>query len=147
MLARILIACVLVAITVAVHAVGFALVLRSLTSSRAVLPTQIWPMTWLFIRVTWVLLVIHAVEITVWALFYLWWECLPDAESAFYFSGVTYATIGYGEVVLPEPWRMFAPIEGLTGILMCGLSASLFFAVVSRIYALRVDAKRNALEP
>ena len=28
-------------------------------------------------------------------------ECLPDAESAFYFSGVTYATIGYGDLVWP----------------------------------------------
>jgi hypothetical protein len=141
MLARILIACVLVAITVAVHAVGFALVLRSLTSSRTVLPTQPWPITWLFVRVTWVLLVTHAVEITVWALFYLWWECLPDAESAFYFSGVTYATIGYGEVVLPKPWRMFAPIEGLTGILMCGLSAGLFVALANRIFALRLGQR------
>jgi hypothetical protein len=141
MLARILIACVLVAITVAVHAVGFALVLRSLTSSRAVLPAQFWRITWLFIRVTWVLLVIHAVEITVWALFYLWWECLPDAESAFYFSGVTYATIGYGEVVLPKPWRMLAPIEGLTGILMCGLSAGLFVALANRIFVLRSEQR------
>lgn len=92
-----------------------ALVLRSLTSGRAALPTRTWPITWLFIRVTWVLLLIHVLEITVWALFHLWWECLPDAGSAFYFSGVTCATIGYGELVLPKPWRMLAPIEGLTG--------------------------------
>ncbi len=143
MLAKLLIACVLVAITVVVHAAGFALVLRSVTKSRAVLPTQAWPITWLFIRVTWVLLLIHAIEITVWALFYLWWECLPDAESAFYFSGVTYATIGYGDLVLPKPWRMFAPIEGLTGILMCGLSAGLFVALASRIFTLRSEQRRE----
>ena len=76
-------------------------------------------------------------EITFWALVYLWAGCLPDAESAFYFSGVTYATIGYGDVVLPKPWRMLGPVEGLTGILMCGLSAGLFFAIVSRIYQAR----------
>jgi hypothetical protein len=141
MLANLLIACVLVAITVVVHAAGLALVLRSLTTSRAVLPTKAWPITWLFIRVTWVLLLIHAIEITVWALFYLWWECLPDAESAFYFSGITYATIGYGELVLPKPWRMFAPIEGLAGILMCGLSAGLFVALANRIFTLRSEQR------
>jgi hypothetical protein len=143
MLAKLLIAGVLVAITVAVHAAGFALVLRSLMKSRAGLPTHAWPITWLFIRVTWVLLLVHAIEITVWALFYLWWECLPDAESAFYFSGVTYATIGYGDLVLPKPWRMFAPIEGLTGILMCGLSAGLFVALASRIFAVRSEQRRK----
>ncbi len=50
--------------------------------------------------VTWCLILIHLAEITVWALFYLWAGCLPDAEAAFYFSRVTYATIGYGDVVL-----------------------------------------------
>jgi hypothetical protein len=30
----------------------------------------------------------------VWGLFYLWRGCLPDAEVAFYFSAVTYTTLG-----------------------------------------------------
>ena len=141
MLSAILIAAVLVAVTVAVHAAGFALMLRSLMKSRAGLPTQAWPIAWLLIRVTWLLILIHVAEITVWALFYLWGGCLPDAESAFYFSGVTYATIGYGDLVLPKPWRMLGPVEGLTGILMCGLSAGLFFAVVTRIYTSRLEPK------
>ena len=66
---------------------------------------------------------------------------LADAKSAFYFSGVTYTTIGYGDLVLQEPWRMLGPVEGLTGILMCGLSAGIFFAVVSRIYLSRSDVE------
>ena len=69
--------------------------------------------------------------------------CLPDAESAFYFSGVTYATIGYGDLVLPEPWRMLGPIEGLTGILMCGLSTGIFFAMINRILLSRPQAKQK----
>ena len=111
--------------------------------SRAAPPTQTWPIVWLLISVTWWLILIHAAEISVWALCYLWAGCLPDAESAFYFSGVTYTTVGYGDLVLAKPWRMLAPVEGLTGILMCGLSAGLFFALVSRIYASRVEAKRK----
>jgi hypothetical protein len=141
MLPVLLVAVLLVALTVVVHAAGFALVLRSFMKSHAVPPTQAWPITWLLIRVTWFLILIHVAEITVWALFYLWGGCLPDAESAFYFSGVTYTTIGYGDLVLPKPWRMLGPVEGLTGILMCGLSAGLFFALLTRIYASRFVAK------
>ena len=143
MLEKILIACFLVAVTVAVHTAGFALVLRSFIKSHAAPPTQPWPITWLLIRVTWLLILMHAAEITVWALFYLWAGCLPDAESAFYFSGVTYTTVGYGDLTLPQPWRILGPIEALAGILMCGLSTGLFFAVVSRIYASRLEAKRK----
>jgi hypothetical protein len=100
MLEKILIACFLVAVTVAVHTAGFALVLRSFIKSHAAPPTQPWPITWLLIRVTWLLILMHAAEITVWALFYLWAGCLPDAESAFYFSGITYTTVGYGDLTL-----------------------------------------------
>ena len=139
----ILTAFVLVTVTVLVHATGFSLLLRALMKSRAAPPTQTWPIVWLLIRVTWWLILIHVAEITLWALFYLWGGCLPDAESAFYFSGATYTTIGYGDVVLAKPWRMLGPVEGLTGILMCGLSAGLFFAVVSRIYASHLEAKRK----
>ena len=141
MLSIILIAGALVAVTVAVHAAGLALLLRAFIRSHAVPPTRAWPITWLLIRLTWWLLLIHTAEITVWGMFYFWQGCLPDAESAFYFSGVTYATIGYGEVVLSKPWRMLGPVEGVTGILMCGLSAGLFLAVASRIYASRLQPK------
>ena len=88
---------------------------------------------WLLIRLTLALILIHLSEIAVWAFFYLWTECLPDAESAFYFSGVTYTTIGYGDLVLPRPWRLLGPVEGLTGILMCGLSTGLFVALLGRV--------------
>jgi hypothetical protein len=139
----ILIAWVLVAVTVAVHAAGLGALLSRWARWHALPPTRFWPITGLLIRVTWWLILIHLVEISVWGLFYLWKGCMPDAESAFYFAGVTYTTIGYGDLVLQEPWRMLGPIEGLTGILMCGLSAGTFFAVVSRIFLSRSVAEQK----
>ena len=134
MLWKTLIACALVAVTVAVHAVGLAGLLRVFMKSQALPPTRFWPITWLLVRVTWCLILIHLLEIMVWGMFYFWKDCLPDAESAFYFAGVTYTTVGYGDLVLPKQWRMLGPVEGLTGILMCGLSTGFFFAVVSRVF-------------
>ena len=86
-------------------------------------------------------IVIHLLEIAVWALFFRWQNCLPNAESSFYFSGVTYATIGYGDLLLPKEWRLFGPLEGLTGILMCGLSTAFLFVIVSRRILQRMDGK------
>jgi hypothetical protein len=140
---KILIAFVLVAVTVSVQAVGLAALLKALVKSYAQLPTRFWPVTWLLIRVTWALIFIHVTEIAVWALFFWWHKCLPDVESSFYFSGVTYATIGYGDLVLPKEWRLFGPVEGLTGILMCGLSTAFFFAVISKMLRARTETRQS----
>lgn len=75
----------------------------------------------------------HLLAITVWGLFYAWMQLLPDFESAFYFSAVTYTTTGYGDYTLPTGWHLLSGVEALTGILMCGLSTGFFFAVVNRM--------------
>ena len=51
----------------------------------------------------------------------------------FYFSAAGYATVGYGDVVLPWMWRTLGPVESIIGVLMCGLSASFLFAIVTRL--------------
>src|SRR5216683_6685528 len=75
---------------------------------------------------------LHIIEILLWAVFYRW-LCFPLWESAFYFSTSSYATVGYGDVVLPQMWRNLGPVESIIGVLMCGLSASFLFAIVSRL--------------
>ena len=132
MITKFLMASCLVATTVIIHATGLGMVLSHVLRSSARPDTRFWPMTWLLVRIAWFLVVIHLFEIAVWGLFYWWRNCLPDGRSSFYFSGVTYATIGYGDVVLPKEWQLFGPLEGLTGILMCGLSAAFFFVIVSK---------------
>jgi len=134
MLLKFLITFVLLAVTVGMHAVGFSTLIRSLAKKKqALTKSAIWSRAWLVIWLAWRLLLLHMAEIAFWGLFYYWQDCFPDAESAFYFSGVTYTTVGYGDLVLPKPWRMLAPCEALIGILMAGLSTGLFFAVLHRL--------------
>lgn len=125
-------ALVLVALTVAIHAMGLSVLIRWLEQTKNGPLHSIWALTVQLIKVVWSLLLIHVLEVSLWAWFYLRWGLFPDSESAFYFSGVTYATIGYGELVLPPPWRIFSPIEGLTGILMCGFSGAFLVAVFTK---------------
>jgi hypothetical protein len=145
-LVGILFAVGLVLVTVVIHVVGFSALLRAIMWSHALDKSGFGPATRLVIALTCWLLLIHLLEISVWGLFYFWQGCLPDAESALYFSGVTYTTVGYGDLVLPKPWRLLAPLEAMTGILMGGLSTGLFFAVVSRWISNFVK-RRTELEP
>jgi len=129
-------ACVLAFLTVAVHATGVAVLLRGVLR-RHDQPTGVWQVTRMLLRMIWWLVLLHLAEIAIWALFYLWRGCLPNAEASFYFSGTTYTTLGYGDLVLARPWRLLAPVEGLMGVLMCGLSTGFFFVIVSRLHQSR----------
>ncbi len=133
----ILSACILMALTVVVHTAGIAVLLRHLTSLYALPPNNVWPVIRRLLRIIWWLLLLHLAEVSLWACFYLWRGCLPTAEAAFYFSGVTYTSLGYGDVVLPPPWRVLTPLEALVGVVMVGLSTGYFFVVVSRIHQWR----------
>jgi hypothetical protein len=143
MITHVLFAFCLIALTVIIHAAGLGIVLDGL-HSRMRQHTRFWPITWLLIRIAWWLIIIHMLEIAVWAFFFWWQKCLPDAESSFYFSGVTYATLGYGDLLLPKEWRMFGPLEALTGSLMVGLSIAFFFVIVSKSVLQRADERSQA---
>jgi hypothetical protein len=132
MLSIFLAAFLLAAGTIWMHAAGISLLLRYSMRAGSQPPTTL-AIRRTLLRVVWWLLLLHLAEIALWALFYLWRGYLPDAEAAFYFSGVTYTTIGYGDIVLAKPCRLLAPVEGLVGVLMCGLSMGYFFVVVNRI--------------
>jgi voltage-gated potassium channel len=76
--------------------------------------------------------VLHGLEILLWAGFYRW-HCLPSWDSAIYFSASSYSTLGSSDVSLPLSWRTLGPVEGVIGVLMCGMSVSLLFAIITRL--------------
>jgi voltage-gated potassium channel len=86
----------------------------------------------LMVRFTSLIITLHLLQILLWSGFYRW-QCFPSWESAFYFSAASYSTVGYGDLLLPRMWRSLGPVEGVTGVLMCGLSAGFLFAIVSRL--------------
>jgi hypothetical protein len=133
MLSKLLIAWCLMAVCVAIHATGVTAALRWFRR-RPRMPRSDWGWTSLLSFLAGWVVFLHLLEITVWALLYLQVGAIPDLQSTLYFSAVTYTTTGYGDVVLPEEWRIVGGIEALTGILMCGWSTGFFFAVVSRMY-------------
>jgi voltage-gated potassium channel len=89
----------------------------------------------LVVRFTSLLVCLHMFEILLWASFYRW-KCFSSWEAAFYFSAADYATVGAGDLLLKPMWRAMGPVESVTGVLMCGVSASFLFAIVNRLIRL-----------
>lgn len=75
------------------------------------------------------------VEVAVWAGAYLAVGAINGLETSLYFSMVTFTTLGYGDVVLTEQWRLLAAIEAANGIIMFGWSTALVIAVVQRTFS------------
>lgn len=135
MLTQILQGAILVVVTVGIHAVVLGWSLRRLSVRETALRnSSAFMIIWTLARLALTVVMAHLVEVFVWAVFFAWQGVFDNLELAFYFSAVTYATIGYGDIVPPDSWRLLASIEGLTGILMCGWSGGYFFAVVAHIY-------------
>lgn len=86
----------------------------------------------LVVRLTTALIALHGLLILFWASCYRL-LCFASWGSAMYFSASSYATVGYGDVVLPLKWRMLGPLESIIGVLMGGISVSLVFAMTTRL--------------
>ena len=133
MFTKLLVAFTLMAACVVLHAAGLTVAIRWLERSLATLGGGAWRRLRLLVEVAGFTVLIHLVEIAVWAAYLAGSGAMPDIDSALYFSAVTYTTTGYGDLVLPEGWRLVGGIEALTGILMCGWSTGFFFAIVSQL--------------
>jgi hypothetical protein len=88
-------------------------------------------------HIVWMFLAI-VIEVWLWALLYLYnpqITTLPDLETAFYFSMVTYTTLGYGDVVLTGQWRSLATIQAANGVIIFGWTTALIFVFIQRVYS------------
>jgi len=87
-------------------------------------------------------IVLHGLVILLWASWYRL-RCFSSWELAFYFSSGTYTTLGSGDVTLPSNWRLLGPLESMTGVLMCGVSVAVLFAIVTRSIAIHERRKKS----
>ena len=136
---NLLIGSILVAATISIHAYG-STVWLSYVTSRYLKDGGGWGAGRAFLALLGTVLFLmslHLVQIVLWALTYQEFvpKILPTFEKAFYFSIVTFTTLGYGDVTLNEEFRMLSGIESLSGILLVGWTTAVMFSVVQRAWA------------
>jgi hypothetical protein len=136
---QLLLALMLSSATVLIHAVGIVYVVLPLAGvwrTKAAMHRRVVPVMGLS-RLVSGLLILHLVEIGIWAIAFAALSVLPDFETALYFSLKSYTTVGYGDVLPAREWRLVGPIEAAVGVLMLGLSTSFIVATLQRVYGRR----------
>jgi hypothetical protein len=92
------------------------------------------------------MLLSHLVETLVWTTVLVWGNLVASWRDAGYFTANTYTTLGYGTVLLAEPWKMLAPIIAVSGLLTFRWTGSVLVDVVSRVGRLK-ELAQDARSP
>ncbi|MBP8185718.1 MAG: two pore domain potassium channel family protein [Pseudomonas sp.] len=80
------------------------------------------------------LLLGNCLQMAIWAWLFMLLGEFDNYTHALYFSGVTFATLGYGDVVLSEGWRLLSALEAANGILMFGVSTAVMTAAIGDVF-------------
>jgi hypothetical protein len=118
---------------IAIHALVMLVVVR--VAQAAARTTGLGPslllVTIMVVTVS-VLMMAHGLEILVWAAIYAMVGAAPSGSDVLYFAFVNYTTLGYGDVVPVERWRLLGPTTAMCGVLMFGWSTAVIFDVLRR---------------
>lgn len=77
----------------------------------------------------------HLVQVAIWAVLFMYVGEFSNFMTAFYHSAVNFASLGYGDIVMSEDWRLLGALEASNGVLMFGLSAGTMLTVMTAVFA------------
>lgn len=140
MLRELSVAAVIVSVCMLLHVAGVVLMARWALSRRRQFEQSagLWRFVVLLIILFSMFMILHVTETGIWALFYYSRNLFDDFETCLYFSMGSYTTIGYGDVVLAQRWRLLGAVEGISGVLLCGLSTAVIFTALNAMIQMRI---------
>ena len=76
----------------------------------------------------------HLLQVGLWAGLFMWLGEFESYATAFYHSSVNFSSLGYGDIVMSEKWRLLGAMEATGGILMFGISTGLGLAIIMLLH-------------
>lgn len=133
---QLIIGAILVCLTVIVHAIVLNFLLKRLEF--------VGPLTFRYFQNHWKVPLLtvtvlgvfaaHIIQIWMWAIFYLSVGALATLEESLYFSTSCFTTVGFGDVVLGQDWRLISSFQSANGFILFGWSTAFIFEVMSKLY-------------
>lgn len=137
LLANLFVATLLLVITSAIHLAGLVGLTRMIRHQnrvrRGLTSTALQAGAIMFVVMG--LFALHSLEIWVYTVAYLLLGEFQDLETAVYFSTSTFTTVGFGDVVLSDDWRMLSAAESANGFLLIGWSTAFLVSLTARVRA------------
>jgi hypothetical protein len=83
-----------------------------------------------FGRAVLLMLVLHIVDMTIWATVLTRLNLIPDLRTSLYFTANSYTTVGFGGVPLGFGWRELGPMMAICGLFTFSWTTGVMFNVV-----------------
>lgn len=126
MLFQILIGVVMMLSTVVVHATVLGIAAHYIRKPMlsAVWKTEFSIVTVVLLGTMLCVMMAHGIEVGLWAMTFMSIDVFENTETALYFALVAYTTLGFGDIVLPEQWRLLSGFAAANGFLAFGWSTA-----------------------
>lgn len=79
---------------------------------------------------SWMIVLVHCVEVIMWAAFFQWKDCFPNFSTAAYFSFTEYTTLG-SSYNLPQKWRLLEGMIATAGLLAFAWSTGVLMTLAT----------------
>jgi len=120
----------LVAITMAMHGCGMLAILRVNHAIKQWIGKKTGIVAGLFpvILASWMIMLVHLIEVGIWAGFFLWQGAFANRSLAYYFSLNEYTTVG-SNFNLPLHWRLLEGMIATAGLLTFAWSTGILITL------------------
>ncbi len=78
------------------------------------------------------ILLVHTINVWIWAIVFMLVGAFAEFEPALYFSLVSFTTVGFGDITLGHEWRILSGLTAANGFLTFGWSAAYMVDLVRK---------------
>jgi Ion channel len=122
-------------VNIVIHSLLMAFLIRVARRQAAVMSASSWQLARLMSSIVCLLMAAHLAEVAIWALTYEVTGATPPNPDTLYFAFVNYTTLGYGDMLPVQQWRLLGPFTAMNGVLLFGWSTAVIFEVLRRALA------------
>ena len=72
------------------------------------------------------------IAVWIWAFVFLLLDLFATVEEALYFSLISFTTLGFGDIILPIPWRLLSGMTATNGLLLFGMATAFLVEAIRR---------------
>jgi len=132
--------------TLSIHSIGMYLVMHrfELSWTSYLHEKSEFRRQFYFGHLVLMMLLTHLVEVLLIALVLFEVNAFADLRTSFYFTGETYTTLGFGDILLPKDWRQLALFIAMSGLFSFGWSTGVLVSIVGKTYEAQFSNLRKA---